>query len=235
MSEAKDAAAAAWDRALALELCPLCRVLRESEERRIWSFLYEHTGNLRSRKEFDREQGWCRYHAGLAARVARERELVSDVPLARLYETVVMTYQDVLTEAARAQTGGLFKRRTGKPWAVDCRECAQGRRAVSREISTLLKLLGAEERWAAYQRSDGLCVPHFELARVEAKNGLRALLLTDQDRRLTRLQGLLYQFQHKHSHDAPERPNSEEEAAWGEARWRFTGVAWDGPLVPRRK
>ncbi len=84
-------AAAHLARAMRERGCPLCRRVREAEERWIWTVLYELTGDPEIHRSFADSLGLCREHAPLMAKVVEERELVTPTSVARLYETVVAT------------------------------------------------------------------------------------------------------------------------------------------------
>lgn len=64
-------------RALEKEGCPVCRRVRESEERWIWTVLYEMTSDPSIHKRFSQSLGLCRDHATLMAEVVETRELLT--------------------------------------------------------------------------------------------------------------------------------------------------------------
>ena len=69
-------AAVYLSRALKEEGCPICRRVRESEERWIWTVLYELTGDPELYEKFAGSLGLCREHAALMAQqVVETREL----------------------------------------------------------------------------------------------------------------------------------------------------------------
>ena len=191
--------------ALTQPLCPLCRLLRIADERQIWSYLYEHAMDPESRRRFDAALGFCRHHAGLAAMVVQERELVSGATIALLYESVVQQH-----EGARAI----------------CPACETGQERARGEARAFARLL--ETHWEAYEKSDGLCLPHLRTV------GENERLLQDHRRRMNHLRMSLRELHRKQAHDVKEAPTAEEQNSWREALWRFTGVHWDGPLVKRR-
>ena len=125
--------------------CPICRRVRESEERWIWTVLYELTGDPELHEKFAQSLGLCREHAALMAQVVEIRELVTPTSVARLYETAV---SQVLQNLPRPNRG-------------PCPLCELAEEAAERESFFLGKLLLDPEFWGAFQRSDGLCLPHF--------------------------------------------------------------------------
>lgn len=194
------------EKAFGQPFCPLCRVLRIAEERQIWSYLYEQSMDPVSRRQFDAALGFCRDHAVLAATVVQERELVSGATLALLYESIAQ-----VPHAA--------------PKAL-CPACEVAQARARGEILAFTRIL--DTHWEAYEKSEGLCLPHFGIVLGSAK------LEEDQRRRMKSLRTHLRELHRKRAHDALEPPTPEERGSWREALWRFTGVHWDGPLVKRR-
>lgn len=226
------------DRALHQPLCCICRLVREMEEQHIWFFLYEHTADPPLRRRFDETSGFCHYHGHLAARIVREREMMSESAVSQVYETVVMTYREQLQEASRGKRGHKISMRGGKlPGAASadgCMVCEASRHAVAGSIAALLRLLQDENHRLTYVRSDGLCNSHLALALRKAEADARRFLLEDQERRMAGLQRRLSELQRKHSYDVQETPSPDERDSWAEAIWRFTGVSW-GELLVRRE
>ena len=157
-------AAVYLSRALKEEGCPICRRVRESEERWIWTVLYELTGDPELHEKFAQSLGLCREHAALMAKVVETRELVTPTSVARLYETVV---SQVLQDLPRPNRG-------------PCPLCEIAEEAAERESFFLGKLLLDPEFWEAFQRSDGLCLPHFLRVWRLAPEKIRPSLLSDQ-------------------------------------------------------
>ena len=118
-------AAVYLSRALKEEGCPICRRVRESEERWIWTVLYELTGDPELHEKFAQSLGLCREHAALMAKVVETRELVTPTSVARLYETVV---SQVLQDLPRPNRG-------------PCPLCEIAEEAAERESFFLGKLL----------------------------------------------------------------------------------------------
>ncbi|HKZ50268.1 MAG TPA: DUF6062 family protein [Dehalococcoidia bacterium] len=246
----------ALERALQQGSCPVCRVVREGEEQRIWLLLYEQTGDPPLREVFNETLGFCHYHGHLATRIVYERELMAGSSVARMYETVVMRYRRTLQEISQAQgsprpfrRGGILAKGLasrgraiplrgspgpGGTGMGECMICVASQKALFAGVATLLRMLGHGEPRSAYTRSDGLCNPHFTLAISKAGREAKRFLMDEQERRMEGLQGRLFELQRKQSYDVDETVTPLEEQAWREAIWRFTGVHWDGLLVRRR-
>lgn len=217
-------AAVHLERALREEGCPLCRRIREAEERWIWNVLYELTGDPEVHERLAASLGVCREHAALLVQVVQTRELVTPTGVARLYETVVAHALAALTD---------LPRRRKSAFRAECPLCALAKEAEDRESWFLGELLGDPRFWALYENSDGLCLPHLLEVWARAPEEVRPKLLEDFRARLERLLARLREFQRKERFDVDELPTPEEVASWREALWRLAGMSYAEPLIPR--
>mgnify|MGYP001080581813 CR=1 FL=1 len=197
------------------EGCPLCRRVRESEERWIWQVLYEMTGDPATHERFSRALGLCQGHAALLVQVVESRELVTPSSVARLYETVV---HSLLQDLPRPSRGV-------------CPLCETAEEVTDRESWFLGRLLLDPEFWGAFQRSDGLCLPHFLRVYALAPEKIRPSLLSDFQERLSSLLRHLRELQRKERFDVEERPTEEEARSWREALWRLAGMSFPATLI----
>lgn len=229
-------------RAFRLEGCSICRLVHLNEERWIWSMLYEFTGDPGLRTRFDEALGLCRYHAHLMVQVVEERELIGMAGVARIYETVVKRYVELLHKANQADILSGVRRSVRRPISdrmspgpqvcMLCQSTQGGRLTI---LSLLDALEDEDESWREqFIASDGLCNPHVEMAVEEIrKPELRAFLIEDHLARLEALQERLYQLQRKQSYNVDEEVTPEEARSWREAIWRFTGMEYHRPLIKR--
>lgn len=159
--------------------------------------------------------------------------------MARLYETVVMTYREKLEELARTKQGmkalGRNSRFPGIPSTETCLVCEASKQAEAGYVGALLRSLDEEHHRADYVHSNGLCNPHLALAVQKAEPDMKRFLLGDQERRMEGLQKGLSELKRKYSYDVNETPTPEERGSWAEALWRFTGVAWEELLIKRQE
>jgi hypothetical protein len=224
--------------ALAKEGCPLCRLVREGEERWLWQLLYEFSGDPAIREELDRASGLCHAHAHLLIKVVEERELVSGDTVARIYETVVRHYRRRLEALPRTKGRGhrgSRASRAGQGGGERCPLCLRREELELREARLLLGVLEDGEWRASYRASDGLCNPHLLLALEEAGPHLQGFLIADHIVRLKRLEQELAELQRKQRYDVAEPITPEEARSWREAIWRFTGMEYDRPLIRRQR
>ncbi len=212
------------ERALREPGCPICRRIRETEERWIWTVLYELTGDPEIHARFAASLGLCREHAALMAQVVETRELLTPTGVARLYETVVSHALEVSAD--------LTGRRKTVP-KEECPLCAVAKDAEDRQSWFFSRLLGEPAFWELYESSDGLCLPHLLAVWAQAPAKARPALLADFRRRLAHLLHGLREFQRKERFDVHEPPTPEELASWKEALWRLAGMAYPEPLIKR--
>ncbi|MGC8962674.1 MAG: hypothetical protein ACP5LK_01750 [Candidatus Bipolaricaulaceae bacterium] len=203
--------------------CPICRRLREAEERWIWNVLYELTGDPEIHGRFASSLGLCREHAALVAKAVETRELVTPTGVARLYESVVARALEVLPN---------LRGRASLPRGR-CPLCQIAQETEERESWFLGRLLADPQLWAVYRDSEGLCLPHFLSVWPEASEEVRQKLLSDFQERLSRLLVRLREFQRKERFDVDEPPTPEEIASWREALWRLGGMDFSAPLIKR--
>jgi len=203
--------------------CPICRQVREAEERWIWNALYEFTGDPELHERFASALGLCREHAALMAQVVETRELLTPAAVARLYETVVIR---ALEELANFRGRRNFVRK-------NCPVRQLARDTEDRETWFLGRLLEDEDLWRAYEGSDGLCLPHLLKVLPEAHEEVWQKLVSDFRRRLTRLLQNLRELQRKERFDVDEPLTPEEIESWREALWRLGGMSYSAPLIKR--
>lgn len=216
-------AAVYLEKAMQKRGCPICRRVRETEERWIWNVLYELTGDAEIHKRFAASLGLCREHAALMAQVVETRELVTPTGVARLYETVAV---HAVEEVERIRGREPLSRK-------NCPLCEIAQEAADREAWSLGRLLVDPEFWRVYESSDGLCLPHFSLVSQRTPAQIRTKLGKDFRRRLARLLQNLRELQRKERFDVNESLTPEEIQSWREALWRLAGMTYSEPLIKR--
>ncbi|NOX44302.1 MAG: hypothetical protein GXO72_01000 [Caldiserica bacterium] len=199
-------------RAMGEPRCPICRLVRESEEWRLWLLLYEHSGDPELHRRFERSLGLCSRHAEILKRIVIQRPSATPAAAARFYETLCAHVRGALG-------AGLLRQR--------CELCRYAEDTARRYAASLAELLRSAEGRRDYGRSDGLCIPHLAYALEAATGGIRDFLRTDAAARLAALEGNLRELQRKQRYDVHEGITPEEANAWREALWRFGGVEFD--------
>jgi hypothetical protein len=188
MATPRDPAAFEVRDALAEAGCAICRLALAAVGRFIASVSYEGVNDLALRAELRASRGFCNTHA---YRWLRE---------ARSVLGTALIYRDVLTSALRelegasppaasagAQSvsllGGLRRpggrsRSATRRATAECPACRVQHDAEARYLDALLTLLAQPDDAVstALAHSDGLCLPHAELARGRGGPGLDRLL-----------------------------------------------------------
>jgi len=208
-------------RALREPGCPICRLVRESEERWIWTLLYEFTGDPEIHSLLARSLGLCAPHADLMRKVVEGRRLMTPSGVARLYETVVKALEGELRQ-------GRLRGNAKKP---ECPLCTYAKNTAERQAYFLAQLLSTREWRKEYEASDGLCWPHVRQVLAQAPREVQGWLTQDFAGRLERLRRNLSELQRKQRYDVPEPVTPEEADSWREALWRLGGMAFEGLLV----
>src|SRR5262245_23412641 len=205
----------------------MCGCLRDVATRHLAAVLAEHVTDPLSRARLAEAWGFCAAHAWT----------LSDMPEAALgtaivYHALVERACRWLDEAARAATTPARRRgwralvRGPDPTAspsrrrrARCPVCVQLVTIETSHLDALLDGLAGPPLGPAYAASDGLCLPHLDLAL--ARGGARpetARLVALTREKLRALAVDLKQFVDKHDHRIPRPTFTEREAgAWRQA------------------
>ena len=232
--------------ALAQPGCAVCRLKADSADRFLDGLLYESVNDPGIRREVSQARGFCYLHAWGLVRAGRSLGvaiLLRDVlrsTLADLERTPfrapallsVRRVQEALdTRQPAAATAELVARL--EPQAP-CPACVWAEKMEGIYVEGLLKhLLGQEGLLAAYESSDGLCLPHLRraLAHMRDERAFEALVAA-QRAIWERLAGDLSEFIRKNDHRFHHEPWGEERDAWLRAVAALAGARPD--LEPLR-
>jgi hypothetical protein len=227
--------------ALAQPDCAVCRLTAESADRFLENLLWESVNDPSSRRRIRQAGGFCHQHAWMLVRTSASLG-------------VAIITRDVLSSGLKTIEGAAFQpasawslRRvraaldSGQPAAATselvarlepqavCPACAWVEKMESVYLGSLLdNLLGEDGLLAAYQSSDGLCLPHFRraLARVRREAVFEALVNAQQII-WERLIGHLSEFIRKSDHRFQGEPWGEERDAWLRAVAALAGARPD--------
>ncbi len=211
--------------------CPVCRLLEEGNRRYLDQLLYENVNDPGTRDLLRASRGFCNWHAWMLREILNSASGVS------------ILYSDFLAEIIRS-----LKRRAERPpvasplrrfWArlsrlgdrparpvpaprPPCPAC-HGWPSETYDLQTLVVFLDDPEFSAAYERSDGLCLPHLEQALSPAPPAAVARLLEMTLPRLEHLRWELEEFGRKRDYRFAEEERGEEGTAWLRAVEFFVG------------
>jgi hypothetical protein len=217
--------------------CLVCHCLREAAHRHLGTVLREHVTDPVTRGRLARASGFCATHAAV----------LGEMPDAALGTAIV--YQELveracrwLDETARASSPPVRRRGwralVGRPRRVTvpprpprergerCPVCVELVAVEGSHLDALLTGLAEPAFASAYAGSDGLCLPHLELALGRAGAHPQAARLVDLTRpKLRALADNLRRFVDKHDHRVRPTFTDQEAAAWRQALALLAGRA----------
>jgi len=161
--------------------CPLCRVLARKVHQHLDSLFYENVNDASARAQLRDGLGFCRTHALKAMTMGDALG-------------VAIIYEDLLHIVVRQLSEERFPRA-----ARGCPACSQRRLFEKSYIDTLLEYRDDLELRRAFERSDGVCLPHLHRLAMQ-KNGntppawIRALTGERVEERRRRLSEFLRKF-----------------------------------------
>jgi len=171
--------------------CAACRLRDDAADRFVSSLLWESVNDPAKRDEIRRAHGFCREHAWSLVRIgaslgvaiiARDvlQDLMRDMERGAFQTQAQLSLRRVrealISRVPSAATGALVSRLTPQSACPACQWVGQMEDVI---LDTLTQnLLGADGLLEAFERSDGLCLPHLRqaLARVRDEATCEALL-----------------------------------------------------------
>ncbi len=215
--------------ALAKPGCAVCRLGTESVQRYLAGFMYEDVTDVGLRAKMRTAQGFCRDHAAQAI-------LVRDsLGLAIIYQDFLGSVRKEINEALpapRLPSPGILRRAPAPGRQIAqriapqraCPACAVRDALAAAGLRTLLHNIGEADFSAAFQASDGLCLPHLRRALAEATSSAAVAALIDrQTQVIKRLDGQLAEFIRKHDYRFRQEPMGGERDSWQRAIDMATG------------
>ncbi|QBD79047.1 hypothetical protein EPA93_24900 [Ktedonosporobacter rubrisoli] len=207
------------------EGCPICRLLQESTQRYLRAWQYEHFTDVGIREELRRTRGFCHTHTWQLV------HLGAALPIAQAYRDII---SDIIEQLQSGQhevqppSGSLLRRFfEAKQEASRCPACQQQRKAEERYISSLRQALLDEAFYAQFTESQGLCLPHFQLASTlklsSTPGDWLARLRKAQLSCLQRLDGQLGELIRKHDYRFKDEPRGPEMKSWQRAAGLVAG------------
>ncbi len=218
--------------ALSQSGCPVCRLVEVDTGRYLDNLLWENVNDPGLRREIRRARGFCREHTRmLASRPGASLGLAliaRDVwgEIQHATETVRLPAPKARQTRAADIAAGLLARLAPQG---ECPACVYARAMEDLYLDVLLgHLLGEDGLLAAYQASEGLCLPHFRQALARVRDGaVYAALVGAQRAAGQRRLAELDEFIRKNDYRFRDEP-------WGRERdaWRRALTALVGGLMP---
>lgn len=209
--------------ALGQEGCPVCRIIREAENRYFFWFVNENIHSLTTYEILANGGRLCHRHSWLLYDwAAKEGSLQSSATLYS-YITDLLTEDLRLAHKSSQRKAGPFAglsrrplrpRVSRSPEAQNCWVC----RSIGQTEDTFLHFLCASldddmEMKESYARSSGLCVAHLQAAFAKASAPVGSLLLQKAVSDLGQLKAQLLEYERKHDYRFRDEPWGEEKTS----------------------
>ncbi len=206
--------------AFAEEGCPVCRIVLQNVQRLIESTNYDALGDPAIRAELTEATGYCTLHA------RQWLETAFILGTATLYRDVVMrTIRELRGLSGRSPIGGRLaaalggSRGRGQTADVGtprrpCPACELRDESETALIRTLVAQLEDDATRAAYEASEGLCIPHLRRALGVSGGSVAFACLRDRALRTEEtLLAHLNEIVRKHDYRNRQEPSGEEKGA----------------------
>jgi hypothetical protein len=204
--------------------CPVCRCLDEDSRRHLDTIIYERVNDPGLRAALRASGGFCNWHAAILREIpdsAFGSAIISADLLARAREETRVHAERATRSGGLDWLARLLRRRTRVPLAGEAREiicptCERLRDGERRYLAAAVRFTGDPQFDRAFDRSDGLCVPH--VARLVTDNaGAPALarLVERSTAKWRQLGAALDAFVGKHEYRNQTPITDEESRSWG--------------------
>ena len=211
--------------------CPVCRLLEEGSRRNLDNLLYERVNDPGTRDVLRASRGFCNWHAWMLREILHSASGVSILYSDFLVETIRSLKRLAEQPPAASPLRRLWARLGGPrgPAPLRVRErrppcpACHGWPSEAHDLQTLVAFLEDSEFGAAYERSDGLCLPHLERALSLASPATAIRLLEITVPRLEHLKWELEEFGRKRDYRYAGEERGEEGTAWLRAIEFFVG------------
>jgi hypothetical protein len=209
--------------ALAKPGCALCRLEQDHVQRYLDGFMYEDVTDVDLRAKMRAAQGFCRQHAAQAIRVR------DSLGLAIIYQDILSNVNKEMRQFVSdvwLPTSSFLRREpsAGKRLARhitarrSCPACAVRNEMSEAGLKTLATHVADSELGAAFQASDGLCLPHLRRALAVAGDpAVVAALVNRQSQVIERLNAELAEFIRKHDYRFRHEAMAGERDSWKRA------------------
>lgn len=204
--------------------CPVCSFVSAAIRRHIDSLFYELVNDVSTRETIRKSAGFCKPHALL---VSEQADALG----------TSLIYGDVLKNELGALDEGQFDRPPNTVGAVarildgsvpgraPCPVCREERGQGEIAVDALLEGVRHDDFAASYEHSVGLCLPHFRIAFLRARDPSAWRRILDVERTtLTRLRAELDTLTRAFDYRYAEDEVGEESDAWRRAL--FLAAGW---------
>jgi hypothetical protein len=208
--------------------CAICTAVHAAERKSIHSFLYEGMMFPSVRQKFLAGGGFCLRHFWMAKEIEEEAWQTGGFGLAILCEDLARSaISGLATVKAVYPTSrpGLFRRSEPQAFVPgqNCMFC-QENREKAQFLGEALEELSDEEEFAGPLATNGLCIPHGQVAlQIWKDPAKRDRLFTQLESRLTELGNDLREFIRKHDYQYRDEPPGREQDSVERSMRLFAG------------
>ena len=182
--------------------CPVCRLTRQAARRWLETLFYEQVNDPATRERLRQALGFCARHASLAARLGDP-----------LGWSIIAA--DLLGRAQQSPAEAPVTR---------CPVCEHEERTARHALATLLAHLEEPDVRAAYEQSEGLCLPHLRQALTGRRRTGKQLLEEIELKKLAELRGECEGFVEGSDYRQRQRLRGPEADAWRRAARKLSGL-----------
>jgi len=203
--------------------CPVCSVVSDGIRRHIDALFYELVNDIQIREAIRKAGGFCRPHSQM---VARQADALG----------TSLIFADVLGYELEGMDDGRFDRPPNTvgtvarildgsvPGRAPCPLCREERGQADIAIDALLEGMRHEDFAAVYERSAGLCMPHFRIAFLRARDVAAWRRVLDvQQTTLNRLRGELQALALRFDYRNADETGGDESDSWKRALYLTAG------------
>lgn len=200
-----------------LDRCLVCVFADVGMKDHIDALFYERVTDVRTREIIREARGFCRFHARAVSQHADA--LGTSLILADVLTNDLRDLQNGVYDRPGSRTGGPFRffseREVKLPRRAACPLCAVEEELEGLATDSVLDGLRDAEFTELFERSNGLCVPHFRLAYERCRDEARwDVIVRVQREALTRVTAALSELARKYDYRSHEKPQGAEAEVW---------------------
>lgn len=199
--------------------CPICGVVTAETRQYVDHLFYERVNDIPTRETLRKAGGFCRRHAHV---ILQQADALGSA----------LIFEDVLNNNVRRLRSGSFDRPPGNnnPLArlfgdsrppvpgEQCPVCVMECEVDERAVDSLMEALDNQEFRDAFTASIGICLPHFRLAHLRARDPQRwDVVLQTEIRSLEVLAAELGSLARKYDYQVKDKPRGAEAECWKQA------------------
>jgi hypothetical protein len=203
--------------------CPICGFVAGAIRRHIDTLFYELVNDIPTREAIRKSAGFCKPHSLLVAEQADA--LGTSLIYADVLKNELTSLDDGQFDRPPNTVGTVARILDGSvPGRTPCPVCREERGQAEIAVDALLEGVRHQAFASAFQNSSGLCLPHFRIAFLRARDPIAWRRVLEVERaalgHMTEdLQGLARRYDYRYADDA----GGDESDAWRRALYLAAG------------